>query len=419
MLSPGSKNWVKKYFQLIEEGEIKVDFLKPSKEEIMHFLHAEFFQSGVMFGYPCKLIFANNLDQTTWTLDETLKVLLLESLLKTYLVFYEKLDEEDFLNEFNQFIDVFESRGFEFAFPKLKTPDNYSKLESILEKRIHGRKKWSNIFWTSYLNNSLVFLDVVGFFDYLNNEHSINAESSKFAESCVTTIALAAYADGKLDKAEENVLNVFYSAQGVKSSYVNFLKKNANSLNFEDVPLPKNSSLLFRLFLLDLAAMTVFSDLITEDEERYFLQMFCKHLGLTREDLNKSIVLIESFVISNNHKITFLQEMSTYDRLYSNFSKRWIKVLGRNKDKLVDELKNNKELLELVNKSAIKELSEEEKEKVKTQFKELIRSMPALAIFMLPGGALLLPIITRVIPDLLPNSFRNNQINKSNDEKNN
>jgi hypothetical protein len=36
--------------------------------------------------------------------------------------------------------------------------------------------------------------------------------------------------------------------------------------------------------------------------------------------------------------------------------------------------------------------------------------MPSLAIFMLPGGTLLLPIILKVIPDLMPSSFRDNEV---------
>ena len=57
-------------------------------------------------------------------------------------------------------------------------------------------------------------------------------------------------------------------------------------------------------------------------------------------------------------------------------------------------------------------LSKEEKEAVKTQFKDLVKSMPSLAIFMLPGGAVLLPIVLKVIPDLIPSAFRDNEVEK-------
>jgi hypothetical protein len=68
--------------------------------------------------------------------------------------------------------------------------------------------------------------------------------------------------------------------------------------------------------------------------------------------------------------------------------------------------------VQLIRKSTTAELSKEEKEAVKTQFKDLVKSMPSLAIFMLPGGAVLLPIVLKVIPDLIPSAFRDNEVEK-------
>ena len=64
----------------------------------------------------------------------------------------------------------------------------------------------------------------------------------------------------------------------------------------------------------------------------------------------------------------------------------------------------------LIRKSASEELTKEEKEKVKTQFMDIVKSMPALAIFLLPGGALLLPIVLKIIPNLVPSAFKDNEL---------
>ena len=96
--------------------------------------------------------------------------------------------------------------------------------------------------------------------------------------------------------------------------------------------------------------------------------------------------------------------------MLDSVSKRWIKILGRNKDKLAQEIKQSKELVQLIRKSASEELSKEEKEKVKTQFMDIAKSMPALAIFLLPGGALLLPIVLKIIPNLVPSAFKDNEL---------
>jgi hypothetical protein len=100
------------------------------------------------------------------------------------------------------------------------------------------------------------------------------------------------------------------------------------------------------------------------------------------------------------------------EKVYGSLSKRWVKILGRNKDKLAAELKQSKELVSLIRKSTTTDLTPEEKETVKEQFKDLVKTMPSLAIFLLPGGALLLPLVLKVIPDLMPSAFRDNEVEK-------
>jgi len=81
-------------------------------------------------------------------------------------------------------------------------------------------------------------------------------------------------------------------------------------------------------------------------------------------------------------------------------------LLTKNKKRLVKELHQSKELVILLRKATHKKLSEEEKDKVKAQLLDILKGIPAFAIFMLPGGALLLPLLIKLIPDILPSSFR-------------
>ncbi|WKD86603.1 hypothetical protein KCTC32516_01979 [Polaribacter huanghezhanensis] len=78
----------------------------------------------------------------------------------------------------------------------------------------------------------------------------------------------------------------------------------------------------------------------------------------------------------------------------------------KNKKRLANEIRESKELLSLLTKSTHKKLTSEEKKKVKEQLLDICKSIPALAVFMLPGGALLLPLLIKLIPDILPSSFR-------------
>jgi hypothetical protein len=91
-------------------------------------------------------------------------------------------------------------------------------------------------------------------------------------------------------------------------------------------------------------------------------------------------------------------------------SKRWGKILLRNKDKLVLEIQQSKELMILLGKSTQRDLTKEEKEQVKMQLMDIMKSMPSLAIFLIPGGSLLLPIFLKIIPSLMPSAFRDNEV---------
>jgi hypothetical protein len=81
-------------------------------------------------------------------------------------------------------------------------------------------------------------------------------------------------------------------------------------------------------------------------------------------------------------------------------------LLNRNKKRLFKELQQSKEAMSLIKKSTRSNLSDEEKEKIRVQLLDIFKAIPSFAIFMLPGGALLLPLVIKLIPDILPSAFQ-------------
>ena len=84
-------------------------------------------------------------------------------------------------------------------------------------------------------------------------------------------------------------------------------------------------------------------------------------------------------------------------------------LLQKNKKRLDKELQQSKEAVSLIKKSMHSSLSEEEKEKVKIQLLDICKAIPSFAVFMLPGVALLLPLLIKLIPDILPSAFRDDE----------
>ena len=87
----------------------------------------------------------------------------------------------------------------------------------------------------------------------------------------------------------------------------------------------------------------------------------------------------------------------------------WLKhTVIRNKNAVWKEIGESDEMLRLMWRYARGEtLTDEEQKQARDQLLDLAKVVPALGIFALPGGAVLLPMLARALPwDLLPSSFR-------------
>ncbi len=81
-------------------------------------------------------------------------------------------------------------------------------------------------------------------------------------------------------------------------------------------------------------------------------------------------------------------------------------AIHKNQKRLTKELQESKELVRLLGKATYQNLSIEEKGRVKDQLLNICRGIPAFTIFMLPGGAIILPLIIKYIPTLLPSAHK-------------
>lgn len=419
MFQPGGKNWIEKYLFLLERGEIEIDVAIPEGVSKCNYIHTTLFETGIVFGIPSHTLFVPAAFQHHWTADERLQVLLFESLLLVYVVERETLPDKKMIPMLLQFYEQYKERNSLNVLKLLFHETPSMQLEKMLSRRVHIRRTVKNQLWVNYMQSSLVYIDVMAFRDYLLHDRMLKESYEQYVLTTLQTLGAASLADGVINSSEQTLLNVFVSSANIDREKLRSFKQQlkGHEIDVDTIELPDEEDKLFKNYLIDLAVLTVHSDLTALSNEIVFLDALCDRLELDTEQLQSAIMLIERFVIANNHQVTFLKEQSSYEQLYSNFSKRWIKVLGRNKDRFIKELRESGELLALVNKSRNTELSKEEKEKVKSQFKDIAKSMPAVALFMLPGGTIILPIILRIIPDLVPSAFQGNKISNKDQSK--
>lgn len=422
MLSPGAKGWINKYFDLVDNGEIKLHIDRPEGLRKLHFMHLTLGHSGIIFGYPMDLIFGNELDDSKWTNEEKLKLLLFESHLFVYLQIHNDhiFDRSEFIESLVGFYKVHNASSIQKIFARIKKESPDEMLESVLVKRVDIKTNLlDNKWWVNSLNNAFVYLDVILFDDFVHkSKEEALTNYDVYAENALIAVTLSAYSDGLIEDKEKDLFNVFLASAHLEDEDREKAKERfRNGAEMDDFSYFVKGHWLLKRFLLDIAVLTIFSTQETLEEEIEFLEDLCEHLEIDTFELEESLRIVENFMLKSKDNVTFLSEISKYDKVYASLTKRWTKVILRNRDKLSNEMRESKELVKLIKKSRSSELSKEEKAAVKLQFKDLAKSIPALAIFMLPGGVILLPLVLKIIPDLIPSAFKENEIEDQSNEK--
>jgi hypothetical protein len=179
----------------------------------------------------------------------------------------------------------------------------------------------------------------------------------------------------------------------------------------DDITLPELDyfeSSIEKNYLLDMAGMAIWSDGAAEQTETEFLFSLAQRLGISEEYTKGSIASYSSFITNYKEEIAYFRYSNPVKHFYGHAAQTVALLINRNKKRLSKELSNNGELMLLLTHSTHRSLDDKEKKKVKKQLLEICKTVPSLTIFLLPGGSLLLPLLIKFIPQLLPSMFNEN-----------
>jgi hypothetical protein len=420
MFSPATKGWIQKYLELYEQN--KFETLSVDLTSNQNDLHRAFIDSGLCFGFASSMLIYKNADRTRWTNEEQLKLLLFEAMFTLYLGHLKTpFEANKFIKHLSDFYINHTAKSIKKLFTFFLKESQAERLESILSERVGVNQNIIEAtFEINNFSNTFIYIDLILYSNYLlESDLDQSVQYTSYAKIALKTVSIAAQADEVVEDREKLIMKVFVeSAHLSKSDEQEVGKIKAEDL-FSVIQLHKELPWLFKRYLLDLATFVIYSSNEISKKEKIFLRTFSDALGFNKDIKNESIIEVHRFILQHLDKIHFLKDASGVEKYYSGVSEKWTKILGRNKDKLAIELRQSKELVGLITKSTNQELTKEEKEKVKSQFKDLVKSMPALTIFLLPGGAVLLPLILKVIPSLVPSAFRENELDKDPSKENN
>lgn len=388
-MNPSADGWIKKLLKDVSKNETYLKLpLDAFYKQLKH--------SGYIYGSNVGVLFGV-FDKGDWTDEELCKV---NHVLVLYYMYRNHSTANNFVEQTIQFyksIEDYKQSFIEGIFGKRKSG---LLLESIIHKRIHIDDNVITKNFNYFITNALLFIDVLAFQKHLTGK-TINENYFKQMELAVETIALTVF-ELKVNKSE-------YDKSLIKLFEVSLRYQPENNKDYKDIIVTLTEP-FEKLYALDIACMAAWSDKELDNKELEFLGAFSKDMHLPDDIVRTAIADINSFYVINKDRVALLNNKNMVQSFYDNSSKMVVKLINRNSKRLLRELKESKELMALLSKSTTKSLTPEEAKKVQKQLMDIIKSIPSLAIFMLPGGAILLPLFVKFIPKLLPSSFDENRI---------
>lgn len=413
-MKPSVKGWFKQYL------ELRKDFFKDllnsemSKSSHPEYTLYRFIQpTGLMYGQSVASL--GIVDSEMWEEKERLKILLAESLISSSLLFYGKpvKNDEDLSNAILKTVERI-GNFYNNIFPELSTSTKtlfgrkkspMELAERVLDKRIEHTSNFDGNFWIYFFHNSLLFLDVFIFGQWIHtNADRIVADFFRYEReelrfSVVKVIAAAAHANKEVATEERRLYEYFVESTDLTTEKrKEALKIFEEGFSIEDINLPSENSWILKRFFLEVAILTIWADKKVEQVELDFLKQFSHYLSFADEDLENSMIAIEGFMLEHWGELEYLQDKQDYQHISEQFIKRVGKLADKNKTRLIKKIQENEEASFLMKKASSNELTLEEKEKVRLQLIAVLKSIPTFGVLALPQQFLTLPILLKILP---------------------
>ncbi len=233
--------------------------------------------------------------------------------------------------------------------------------------------------------------------------YSIRERDDQNNELFVDLIFYLIMVDGEIHKHERKIFSelrsmVFKNVYPQKRVVLHLLLKKIIESGIDPF--------LFKT-IYKIAVITIMIDDRETERERAALEEIQNAFQISPQEHERLIMEVTTYLYSNMEIIY----RSNFRKIFASLERRVLhrlqKVLLENKDNLISELTQTRDMTVLIGRWLQGEkLSKEEQEQVGHQMVDVLKTIPALGIFALPGGAVLLPLLSKILPfSILPSSF--------------
>ena len=229
----------------------------------------------------------------------------------------------------------------------------------------------------------------------------------KLREEMIIIFAALIWADDYVDNTEQQVIDKYIEQTELQESKQNELTlRILEPVKIEDIQCSSTSGIISRYLVEQLILLSLIDNQGVW-QERELIEKISLRLGFSSENLEQLYLSVAEFFSVHNERLEFLKNNNAAQQFQDYMNDKVLKLVRKNVDNIMKEIKETQELSELLVKATTKPLTNEEKQKVQEQLMDVAKSIPALAIFALPGGGILLPILIKVLPfNILPSSFQ-------------
>ena len=396
MINPSAFGWIDKFF--IEQKTSDQIFMVSEEE-----FYLQTRATGFIFGHIISFDTLKPIPLKERLAEENSKIGMLNTLYKMYCLVKQDTDKDNFISEAVSLYNLLTPKGFNPLQKMLPSSSDSSKLEKIIHDRVQTNEDLFSKSFSHVITNALLFIDVLAFKKYLEKGSLPEKYFNRIEESVISVISLSLKSKTGISVHDDLLLKLFESSVRYNKFSI------AKIATIDDLDLSYLSNDLEKFYMVDLAGISLWSDEKVENEERYFLYKLGEKLAVAESFITESIDFINNFIVKYKKEIPYFNNSNPVKNFYDHTTESVQILINRNKKRLVKELSQSKELMQLLAKSTHKELDKDEKKKIKVQLLDICKTVPSLTIFLLPGGSLLLPILIKFIPQLLPSAFNENE----------
>lgn len=395
MINPSVHGWIDKFF--IEQKAMKaIDIADVDS------FYENIRKTGFIYGHIISFSTDAKTNLTGWLNDEISKVALLSGLYEIFKLVSEDKSSAHFLKQSVAFYNEMNPQGFNL-FKKVLSGSSLSfNLESIIDDRVQTNDNIISKNFSHIVTNALLFVDILAFQHFLTEGKIPEKYLKKLEETIVSVVTLALQTKSNKSQHDDLLIKLFEASV----RYSKFSKVNIQNLEALELTYFENS--LEKYYLIDMAGLAMWSDGRVENDEEYFLHALASIMDVPEGFVKKSIESTNAFITKYRKHIPYFNYSNPVKHFYDQTTQLVVTLINRNRKRLSKEISESKELMVLLAHSTQRDLNKEEKKKVKKQLLDICKTVPSLTIFLIPGGSLLLPILIKFIPQLLPSSFNEN-----------